>query len=82
MEATETFNIQKGNKVTKICLDGVCSFTSVDISFIRPNPDAYIWASGVNHGKAEVCVTSPKGISRKVVVESTGQISVSTAGCS
>jgi prepilin-type N-terminal cleavage/methylation domain-containing protein len=78
----ETFTLQKGNRITKVCVDGDCTTHSrVDITFVRPNPDAYIRASdntSTAYGKAEVCVASPAGAKRKVVVESTGQISVST----
>lgn len=76
---TETFRIQKGNAITKVCVDSNCSNSVVDISFVRPNPDAYIRAGGIQgtgYGKAEVCVASPGGIKRKITVESTGQISV------
>jgi prepilin-type N-terminal cleavage/methylation domain-containing protein len=77
----ETFKIEKGNTISKICLDGTtpCSNAVVDISFVRPNPDAYIRANGntsTAYAKAEVCILSPANIKRKVVVESTGQISV------
>ncbi len=76
----ETFYIQRGNRISKICVDGDCSPTVVDISFVRPNPDAYIRVSGTSYGKAEICVLSPgKGTKRKVIVESTGQISVASA---
>jgi len=78
----QVFNITRGNRIGKICLNGVqpCNATSVDISFIRPNPDAYIMSGGTSATKAEICLTSPQGMMRKVVVESTGQISVSTDG--
>ncbi len=74
----QTFTIEKGNKIGKICIDGVkpCTNPIVDISFSRPNPDAYIYVSGSNHAKAEICVTSPQGLVRKIIVDSTGQISV------
>jgi prepilin-type N-terminal cleavage/methylation domain-containing protein len=75
----ETFRIQKGNRISKVCVDGVCTNAIVDITFIRPNPDAYIRASNntsISYGKAEICVESPSATRRKVVVESTGQISV------
>lgn len=76
----ETFYIQRGNRISKICVDGDCSPTIVDISFVRPNPDAYIRVNGASFGTAEICVFSPgKGTVRKVVIESTGQISVATA---
>ncbi len=81
----ETFHIQKGNSISGIYIDGVTtSQPVVDISFIRPNPDAYIIVSGdVNrHSKAEICLKSPQGTKRKVVVESTGQISVVSSNLS
>ncbi len=80
---TETFNIQKGNLIGKICVTDSsnvtsCSNSVVDIAFVRPNPDAYIRANGAGtaYQKAEICIYSPKGAIRKVIVESTGQISV------
>ena len=77
----ETFYVQKGNKITKICLDNDCSPTSVDTTFVRPNPDAFIKSGSASYNsKAEICVTSPAGQARKVVIESTGQISVSADG--
>ena len=78
-EALETFVFRKGNYISKICLSQTTtcsSATSVDISFIRPNPDAYIRSAGVFYAKADICVSSPLGNKRKVVIESTGQISV------
>lgn len=77
----ETFNINKGNRISKLCVDGDCSTPVVlDISFVRPNPDAFIRINGAggSYGKAEICVLSPSTeTKRKVTVESTGQISVS-----
>lgn len=81
-EALETYVMRKGNFISKICLSqsGACSsYPSVDISFVRPNPEAYIRHAGSFYSKAEICVSSPGGNKRKVVVESTGQISVATA---
>lgn len=90
-ELLETYTIQKGNKIAKMCVNSLsgldCTPTSLDLSFVRPNPDTYM-AVGMNgnpavldllKNKAIICLTSPKGDYRKVVVESTGQISVSTA---
>ncbi len=82
--STEIFNIGKGNRISRICLDTIdCTKTVVDISFVRPNPDAYIKAPGSigsTYNKAEICVSSIDSVYRKVVVESTGQISVTTDG--
>ncbi len=77
----QNYTIAKGNKTGKICVDGNCSHTTIDISFIRPNPDAYITADGATgtfFGKAEICVVSPQSLKRKITIESTGQISVDT----
>jgi competence protein ComGC len=75
----EKFHIQKGNSISGIYIDGNNTrVMNVDITFIRPNPDAYIIVSGdsARHAKAEICVKSPQGTARKVTVENTGQISV------
>ncbi len=84
----ESFKLQKGNYISKICVNGssglTCTspsgFQKVDISFVRPNPDAYITRNSVsgNYTTAEICVASPAGTKRRVIVESTGQIAVST----
>ncbi len=84
----ESFRLNKGNYISRICLTNSgapeCTdtggFQKVDISFVRPNPDAFITKNSVsgNYIKAEICVASPAGTRRRVIVESTGQIAVST----
>ena len=74
----ETFRIQKGNSISNIYINGA-NRSDVDITFLRPNPNAYIkYAEGGNnyYSTAEICIKSPQGTMRKVVVESTGQLSV------
>lgn len=76
----EVFRIQRGNRISKICVDTVCTNTIVDITFVRPNPDAFIRAANnqtTGYNKADICVLSPQNTKRKITVESTGQISVS-----
>jgi len=86
----ETYAIQKGNKVDRLCVVGTaigCNFDSVDVSFVRPNPDTFVarFQSGVQNGSVTdgypvvICVSSPSGVDRKVTIEATGQISVSTS---
>lgn len=84
-EAIETYKIQKGNTIGKIVLttaSGTSSQSVVDISFIRPNPDTFIRYGALTSNiasRAEVCVFSPGGTNkRKIIIEATGQISVST----
>ncbi len=89
-EALETYSVQKGNFISKLCTKGSgsldCTLTSLDLSFVRPNPETYV-AFSTDAGQALldltkttsiICVASPRGTLRKVTVESTGQISVST----
>lgn len=79
-QVLETFFIQRGNRITKICVnDGNdCSQQIIDISFVRPNPNAHIYAGGNPYYNAEICISSPvSGAKRKIIVEETGQISVS-----
>jgi hypothetical protein len=84
----ETFFIQRGNRIKKICLtDNTnsvgCFHQTVDISFVRPNPDAYFFVGPTRYFKSEICSESPvSGAERKVIVEGTGQISVSNNPCS
>ncbi|MDP1624896.1 MAG: prepilin-type N-terminal cleavage/methylation domain-containing protein [bacterium] len=82
-ELLESFQIQKGNRISKILVTSgsgsPVTANIVDISFIRPNPDTYITVGGntsIFYSKAEICVSSPQGSSRIIVVEATGQISV------
>lgn len=83
-ESLNTFSIQRGNTISKIVVSngsGTTSKSLVDISFIRPNPDTYITAdgiAGVYYNNAELCVSSPQANKRKIIIEATGQISVSS----
>jgi prepilin-type N-terminal cleavage/methylation domain-containing protein len=88
-EALETYFIQKGNRISKVCIKGSPSntcFDSMDLSFVRPNPETYVArfngitpvGNPTDGNTAFICLASPKGTLRKVTVESTGQISVST----
>ncbi len=86
-EDLERYTIQKGNRISKLCTHTTvlaCDLDSLDLTFVRPNPETFIARNGLTSSlytsqKAIVCLASPKGEVRKVVVEATGQISVSTA---
>ncbi len=74
--------LRKGNVISRICLTQTTTcaqVNSVDISFVRPNPDAFIRSGGTSYSKAELCISSPLGNKRKVIIESTGQISVAAS---
>ena len=59
---------------------GLGATTFLDISFKRPNPDASIRGQTIGgadtFSPARVIVTSPRGLTRMVVVYATGQVSV------
>lgn len=62
------------------------SVNQIDILYIRPEPEAYITGGGSPNSckkypqncnyEAQITLTSPKGDTRSVVVDATGQISV------
>lgn len=86
-EIEEIFNIRKGYGIKKFCATQIggavdCSDTgaisTLNITFLRPDPDANIRVSGsmVAYRSATVVVQSPQGRERTILVESTGQISI------
>ncbi len=86
-ECVEKFSLRNNVKITSIC-DGlscppVASAKSLDVTFLRPNPDATInFTDGVGNivtsssVRGKVIMTSPKGMTLTVTIESTGQILV------
>ena len=107
-EALQTYTFQKGVKIKEMCVDeddymigtpcasfGGSSVSKLDITFLRPNPEARIAAFGATD-TVKICIIDPqagKGCSRAaivlqntdnsarkvVVISSTGQISVQKA---
>ena len=85
-EVLETFTLGRGFTVGRICnlaKDPPCESPLVDgatILFLRPNPDAIInaGADGVpTITSVGIELITPRGGSRLIIVESTGQISIS-----
>lgn len=87
-ECIEGFTLRNGVRITGIC-DGndACppqlTVRSLSVSFLRPNPDASILFIDNGGGTAvgpsltgKVVLTSPKGSTIKVTIESTGQVFV------
>jgi len=85
----EVFSIGQGYSIARVCgttpssiercsnTDGI---SVLDITFIRPDPDAYIRIdsdAATAYQSARIVVRSPQGKEREVTVESTGQISIS-----
>jgi prepilin-type N-terminal cleavage/methylation domain-containing protein len=75
------YNITRGNKIGDLCIDAnTCGLSSIDIVFIRPNPDAIIRSSrsGSLNSESEgrVILTAPDGSTRTVRVSQTGLIEI------
>lgn len=63
---------------TEECSDNQAALTHLDISFLRPNPDATITGSTPSlFSSARVTLQSRSGETRTISIQSTGQISVS-----
>lgn len=88
-EIFETDPLEVGNTIYKICTTKAgmgsgfsfdCSSSRADISFLRPNPEAYFKADGRNDfDSVVVVVKTPTGKMKQVEVYSTGQIAVEDA---
>jgi prepilin-type N-terminal cleavage/methylation domain-containing protein len=80
-ETLLTIPLDERFEISEICFDGSCptSATGVDISFRRPNFDAMIRRdSGSEHNQVDIVITSLRdpGNTRRVIITSTGQITV------
>lgn len=83
----EVFAIKRGFSIKQVCATNSASvelctgsgINTLDVVFLRPDPDAYIRVDGDPvglYGRARIIVQSPQGSEREVTVESTGQISI------
>lgn len=82
-ESITPYIIRKNMSVDKLCAgnsaDACSSATSLDITFKRPDPNAIITINGSGlqtYPYAEIILKSSDNSTRKVVVRSTGQISI------
>ncbi len=87
-EAIATTNITRGSRISDICsgTETNCNnnISELNIVFKRPDPIAHIVSVDPTNGNkittenpyAEITVSSVEGLTKKVIVRSTGQISV------
>lgn len=88
-ECVSVYQVERNNKVDKFCgvpagiepeecsKDSVTLISFLDVSFLRPNPDAVIRTDqSTTYKAARVYLKSPSGIERIVEVWNTGQISI------
>jgi prepilin-type N-terminal cleavage/methylation domain-containing protein len=86
-ELINSYTMKPGNTVTDICVGtgpapactSLGSSGTLDVTFKRPNPDAFIQTTGAVTGTsnyAEVTLSASDGSIKKVILRSTGQIAV------
>ncbi|MBI5470053.1 prepilin-type N-terminal cleavage/methylation domain-containing protein [Candidatus Kaiserbacteria bacterium] len=88
-EIVSSTDFQRGYRVVSLCATQtdateVCGYTRLDVSFLRPEPDAWISADGSScillssacKEGARIVLQSPRGDQTSVVVEANGQIYV------
>ncbi len=82
-EAVEMINIEGNIKVFSIkgydaaVCSGGCDLNELSILYVRPGPTILIKSSGVDYNFTEIYLRSSDGaVSKKVVVRSTGQVSI------
>lgn len=81
-ELVEANLIRSGYHVADICVPSTeaepCGHASLDVTFRRPDPDAFIRADGQGllYESARIVLQSPRGETQSVVIEQNGQIAV------
>lgn len=83
-EFVNTYTLGNGITVDDFCVDDSCDHTSLDIVFMRPNPDAFIYADGssaISYARACLTVVSPQGGEKYVSVSKSGQIIANAPSC-
>ena len=74
----DKFKMMNGNIIDQLCVELDCAVEILNISFIRPNPDAFIRADSGSDDKetAEIHIISPQGATKKIFINKVGQISI------
>lgn len=83
-EIVQSVTIRSGYRISSLCarqegqIELTCGLSSLDITFRRPEPDAYIRAGGLEglSEAARIDVSSPQGLTKSILVEVSGQIAV------
>lgn len=82
-ELVQSTTVASGYRISQLCVTPPggserCDITSLDITFLRPEPDAYIRSqqtSGLNES-GEIHVVSQRGDEQVISIQANGQISV------
>lgn len=82
-ELAEQFTLRRGNEIIRVCgyitSDAECTeLSELNVTFIRPNPEATI--VGIpdegQYSFARITLESPRGLTRSVVIWSSGQVAI------
>ncbi len=83
-EIITEYSVKRGLKINKLCvgadLASCVAVTSMDVMFLRPDPNAIITANGnggTTYSYAYIEILSPDGSSKKIEIRKTGQIEIS-----
>ncbi len=79
-ECVDMLSITSADTIQSICVGAICTYTTADISFIRPNPDAVnrICVGGIcTHSSVDIVIKDALGQNTKTItIYNVGQISV------
>lgn len=82
-ELVSAYDVQKGFKISNLCVtlgngDESCGHASLDVSFERPNPDAFIRVDGIDtlYSGARIEIISPQEDRQSIIIQENGQIAV------
>lgn len=82
-ETVQTYTLGNGNTIQTLCVvkgsePEVCGKGQLNITFVRPNPDAVITDAGAveMYSNASVVIQAPSGVTKKITIWTTGQVSI------
>lgn len=81
-ELVNVYAMRTGYRISDICVPKTqvrpCNHTRLDVTYQRPDPDAYIRADGVStlYESARLYLAAPQGYELSVIIEENGQIAV------
>lgn len=84
-EGVETYTLRGSYRITNLCTvdannNETCGLSNIDITFLRPNPDAKIITNRTtqttNAAKIKIGTSQDSSVTRTILIRTTGQISV------
>jgi len=73
----DSLKITSGSEITELCVGADCTATKLSISFIRPDPTAYISNNNTSlESTGKITLTSRKSEEKVISINRLGQISI------